>query len=150
METRLDVGLIMSSSMTIHFPRVKNYRCFLTLFANRLMPLLGLCYMLTALDKSTLNYSTLLGLIADTVRIIAAQLLAVSYSSSRVCRDLTILGALPYSTLATWLGLSLQPIFLLDFLSENIWQLLCKSLARICKYPSLLILIIIVCCGLLF
>ncbi|KIW03940.1 uncharacterized protein PV09_04777 [Verruconis gallopava] len=31
-----------------------------------LMPLLGFCYMLQFLDKSTLNYSTLLGLLEDT------------------------------------------------------------------------------------
>src|SRR6266511_5406552 len=31
-----------------------------------LMPLLGFCYMLQFLDKSSLNYSTLLGLITDT------------------------------------------------------------------------------------
>jgi len=32
-----------------------------------LMPLLGFCYMLQFLDKMTLSYSSLLGLIKDTV-----------------------------------------------------------------------------------
>lgn len=32
-----------------------------------LMPLLGFCYMLQFLDKATLSYSSLLGIIKDTV-----------------------------------------------------------------------------------
>lgn len=34
-----------------------------------LMPLLGFCYMLQFLDKATLSYSSLLGIIRDTVSI---------------------------------------------------------------------------------
>jgi hypothetical protein len=32
-----------------------------------LMPLLGFCYMLQFLDKATLSYSSLLGIVKDTV-----------------------------------------------------------------------------------
>lgn len=54
-----------------------------------LMPLLGFCYMLQFLDKMTLSYSSLLGLIKDTVSSLPNKPSAPDVGTECVSRNLS-------------------------------------------------------------